>query len=106
MSDASRDFKSALSSMRLIVKDFAASRDDMLIAGFDQAHALALKGLDALAESIDHNHADNIANLRKDVLGLREGFNNLIREQKTLGYDESSGLRAEVRQFLDNVQAA
>lgn len=68
VSDASRDFKSAVASMRLIVKDFTASPDDTLIARFEQAHALALKGLDALAETIDHVHAETIANLRKDVL--------------------------------------
>src|SRR5262245_3884561 len=97
VSDASRDFKSAVSSMRLIVKDFSASPDDTLIARFEQAHGLALKGLDALAESIDHVHAETIVSLRKEVLGLRENFNDLIREQKTLGYDESSGLRRQLQ---------
>ena len=97
VSNASRDFKSAVASMRLIVKDFTASPDDTLIARFEQAHALALNGLDALAESIDHVHAETIASLRKDVLGLRENFNDLIREQKTLGYDESSGLRRQLQ---------
>jgi methyl-accepting chemotaxis protein len=81
VSDASRDFKSAVASMRLIVKDFTASPDDTLIARFEQAHALALKGLDALAESIDHIHAETITSLRKDVLGLRENFNEHGREK-------------------------
>jgi hypothetical protein len=81
VSDASRDFKSAVASMRLIVKDFTASPDDTLIARFEQPHALALKGLDALAESIDHIHAETITSLRKDVLGLRENFNEHGREK-------------------------
>jgi len=75
LADASRDFKSAVASMRIIVKDFSVSPDDHLVAGFEQAHALALKGLDTLAASIDQNHAENIVGLRKDVMVLREKFN-------------------------------
>jgi methyl-accepting chemotaxis protein len=76
VSDASRDFKSAVSSMRLVVKDFSASPDDTLIARFEQAHVLALKGLDALAESIDHVHAETIASLQ-GFPGIARKFHRL-----------------------------
>src|SRR5262245_6600108 len=97
LADASRDFKSAVASMRIVVKDFSVNPGENLVVGFEQAHAFALKALDTLAASIDQNHAENIASLRKDVMMLRENFNELIREQKTLGYDDSSGLRKNLQ---------
>lgn len=97
LADASRDFKSAVASMRIIVKDFSVNPDDNLVVGFGRAHSLALKALDALTASIDQNHADSIAGLRKDVMVLHQNFNELMREQKTLGYDNSSGLRGNLQ---------
>jgi methyl-accepting chemotaxis protein len=97
LADASRDFKSAVTAMRIIVKDFSVSPDENLVVGFEQAHSLALKSLDTIAASIDLGHAQNIVGLRKDVMELRVNFNELVREQKTLGYYEMSGLRGHLR---------
>ena len=97
LADASRDFKSAIATMRIIVKDFSANPSDNLVVSFEQAHALALQSLDTIAASIDHRHAENIVGLRKDVMELRKNFNELVREQKTLGFDETSGLRGNLR---------
>jgi methyl-accepting chemotaxis protein len=93
LADASRDFKSAVASMRIVVKDFNVNPSDHLVAGFEYAHALAMKSLDSIDASIDKGHAESIASLRRDVTALREAFNNLVRDQNTLGFDESSGLR-------------
>ncbi len=93
LADASRDFKSSVSAMRIIVKDFSITPSDNLVASFEMAHALALHSLDTIAASIDIRSADNIEGLRKNVTDLRASFIELVREQKTLGFDESSGLR-------------
>jgi methyl-accepting chemotaxis protein len=134
LADASCDFKSAVAPMQTAVKDFAIQPSNNLVVNFVQAHAFALQSLDAIAASIDRRHAKNIASLRKDVMVLRETFTDLVREQETLGFGETTGLRgnlrdagnavehiinenmpwlaeaenleAEVRQFLSNVQAA
>ena len=97
LADASRDFKSAVAAMRISVKDFSANPDDGLVVSYEQAHALALKALDTLAASIDRNHTENIVGLRKDVTALRQNFNELVQEQKTLGFDDSSGLRKNLQ---------
>jgi len=97
LADASRDFKGAVASMRITVKDFAASPSTNLVVNFEQAHAQALKSLDAVADSIDRGNPENIAGLRKDVMELRENFNEMVREQETLGFDDSSGLRRNLR---------
>jgi methyl-accepting chemotaxis protein len=93
LADASRDFKSAVSTMRIIVKDFSAAPSDTLVESYEKTHLLALRSLDFIATSIDSHHAENIAGLDKDVMGLHETFTKLVEEQKILGYDDSSGLR-------------
>jgi hypothetical protein len=55
LADVSRDFKSAVASMRIIVKDFSVSPDNKLVVSFAQAHATALKALETLAASIDQS---------------------------------------------------
>ena len=97
LADASRDFKSAVTTMRIIVKDFSANPSNNLVVSFEQAHALALHSLDAIAASIDRRHAENIVGLRKDVMALRGTFTELVREQEILGIDESTGLRGNLR---------
>jgi methyl-accepting chemotaxis protein len=97
LADVSRDFKSAVASMRIIVKDFSVNPDNNLVVSFEQAHATALKALETLAASIDQNHTENIEGLRKDLMSLRGNFNELMQEQKTLGFDDSSGLRKNLQ---------
>ena len=104
LADASRDFKSAVASMRIIVKDFSANPDENLVIGFEKAHATSLKGLDQIVASVDQSRAKNIASMRKDVVTLRENFNDLVRAQKALGFDDSSGLRGKLRAAGNTVE--
>jgi methyl-accepting chemotaxis protein len=97
LADASRDFKSAVASMRIIVKDFSVIPDDNLVVSFEQAHALAVKALDSIAVSIDQNRTKDLDGMRQDVMALRGTFSDLVREQKTLGFEDSSGLRGNLR---------
>lgn len=50
---ATRDFKSAVAAMQMVVKDFAANPSDHLVPNFRREHARALWGLDIMAASID-----------------------------------------------------
>jgi methyl-accepting chemotaxis protein len=104
LADASRDFKSAVASMRIIVKDFSANPDENLVIGFEKALATSLKGLDQIVASVDQSRAKNIASMRKDVVTLRENFNELVSAQKSLGFDDSSGLRGKLRAAGNTVE--
>jgi methyl-accepting chemotaxis protein len=97
LADASRYFKSAIAAIRITVKDFNANPSNNQVVSFEQAHALALQSLDTIAASIDPRQAENIVGLRKDVMALRDTFTELVRQQKTLGFDENSGLRSNLR---------
>lgn len=57
LADASRDFKSAVASMRIVVKDFSVNPNDNLVASFEYAQAIALKSLDTIEGSINQSHA-------------------------------------------------
>jgi methyl-accepting chemotaxis protein len=97
LTDASRNFKSAVASMRVITKDFAAAPSKELVADFERAHGAALTNLNALAHSIEGPGAENIERLRKDLASLLENFQALVREQAMLGYTDASGLRRDLR---------
>jgi methyl-accepting chemotaxis protein len=97
LSGASRDFKSSIAALRIIVKDFNVDPSENLVVSFQDAHARAVQSLNAIAASIDRPHAENIESLRKDVMALRDTFTELVREQKILGFDEKSGLRNDLR---------
>ena len=104
LADASRDFKSALATMRIIAKDFASAPSDNLVVDFDRAHGLAVISLNILADSIEGQRTENITGLRKDVTDLRENFQELAREQTTLGFTDGSGLRRELRDASNAVE--
>ena len=96
LADASRDFKSAVAAMRITVKDFSANPSDNLVVSFQQAHALAVQSLDAIAGTVDHRHTQSIAGLRKDLMTLRDTFTALVKQQKILGFEEDLGLRGNL----------
>ena len=104
LSGASRDFKSSIAALRIIVKDFTADPSENLVVSFQEAHARAVQSLNTIAASIDRPHAENIESLRKDVMALRDTFTELVREQKILGFDENSGLRNNLRQAGNAVE--
>ncbi len=97
LADASRDFKSSISAMRIIVKDFAAAPSPDLVASFEQDHGLAMINLDTLSASIDQRSAETLVGLRKDLIGLRETFKELVFEQNTLGFTDTTGLQQSLR---------
>ncbi len=96
LADASRDFKTSVSTMRIIVKDFSANPSSNLVVNYEQAHALALRSLDTVAGAVEGRHSENIANLRKNLMDLRQAFNELVREQDVLGSTETTGLRGKL----------
>jgi methyl-accepting chemotaxis protein len=96
LADASRDFKGAVAAMRITAKDFSVAPNNNLVISFDESYALALKALDSIAGSIDQSRAENIVSMRKDVTALRKNFDDLVREQKILGFDDASGLRSNL----------
>jgi len=97
LADASRDFKIAIAAERITVKDFSLTPSNSLTAIFDLAHGRALKSLDTITALVDPKSAASIADLRTDVMTLRANFTDMARDQSLLGFDETSGLRGQLR---------
>jgi methyl-accepting chemotaxis protein len=95
LADASRDFKSAVAQMRLVVKDFSANPSTELVVSFARAHSNAMHSLDTIDVATGHE-VKSIIDLRKEVLDLRDKFNELVKQQNILGFDEGSGLRRDL----------
>jgi methyl-accepting chemotaxis protein len=96
LADASREFKIAIGSMRISVKDFVAEPKLGVIEDFDREMADALKSLGRITSSGAGMREDIIAALHSQLAGLKVNFDQLVAEQKTLGFDDTEGLRAEL----------
>ena len=95
LAGASRDFKSALAQIRIVVKDFTADPTTDLVAKFAAAQLVAMNSLDTIAVA-SHDPSNHIDDLGQSVLGLRDHFNELVKQQSILGFDEGSGLRGDL----------
>ncbi len=104
LADASREFKAALTNMRMSAKDFAMSPSPELIGKFESALTYALTNLSTIELSVGDEQAKDIVQLRNEVLGLKANFDELVIKQKTLGYNEASGLRGQLRKAGDAVE--
>jgi methyl-accepting chemotaxis protein len=105
LADASRDFKTALANMRMSAKDFTNAPSPELIKAFEGAQSYALMHLSTLELSVDESQNASIAKLQRDVTGLKENFEILIKRQQTLGYTENEGLRGNLRLTGNTVES-
>jgi methyl-accepting chemotaxis protein len=96
LADTSRDFKAAIASMRITLKDFTVAPSDDLITNFHLAQKIAAQSLDTVASSVDKDRHDDIATLRQRVAMLKTNFDNLVAVQHTLGFREIEGLRGQL----------
>jgi methyl-accepting chemotaxis protein len=104
LADASRDFKSAVTAMRIAAKDFATRPSENVVVAFNAAQGVALNSLDTIAGTVDAHFTQNIVGLRKDVQEVQENFSKLVQVQKTLGYDDRTGLRGRLHQTGNGVE--
>src|SRR2546423_847411 len=92
LADASREFKVALTSMRMSAKEFAAQPSYDLVTQFGASHDSALRSLDTIESAAEAEQRGDIAIMRVKVETLKHSFGSLIREQEELGFAESEGL--------------
>ena len=91
LADASRDFKSAISIMRVSAKEFATWPSEDRIKAFQEGYALALKSLETVAgEDAEHK---NIGSLQSRLQELKERFAALVEAQEQLGFTERDGIQ-------------
>jgi methyl-accepting chemotaxis protein len=96
LADASRDFKIAVSEMRITSKDFAIAPKPELVTAFNFAETTAFKGLDVIEASSNGMRSQDIAGLRQQLFTIKKNFDSMVDEQQTLGFDDSQGLRRQL----------
>ncbi|HXX26457.1 MAG TPA: methyl-accepting chemotaxis protein [Pseudolabrys sp.] len=96
LADASRDFKSAITAMRIAVKDFSTMPSDDLIRTFNLAQQIALSSLNTVASSAGDERSAEISTLRYRVVALKSNFDKLVAAQRALGFRETEGLRGQL----------
>jgi len=97
IADASREFKRSVNGMRVVVKDFSAAPNDEASRVFMAFYASALHNLNIISSSADPRFIATINSLRQQTMKLQSSFDELLREQKALGFDENSGLQKKLR---------
>ena len=93
LSDVSRDFKAALTNMRITAREFAGQPGQEAIKAFDDAYQLAIKSLVAGEVLAGQAEQKKIFALRGQVAMVKANFANLVREQQGLGFTDNDGIR-------------
>ena len=96
VADASRDLKTGLLIMRAATTQYVARPSDKEVADFTDGQELAMKSLERIAATLGTSAQDVVTPLRITVRDLKTSFESLVNEQKSLGYDETQGITAEL----------
>ena len=96
VADASRDLKAGLLMMRAATTEYVARPSDKMVDDFTDGQQLAMKSLDRIAAMLGDSAQDAITPMRITVRDLKTSFESLVNEQKSLGYDDSQGITAEL----------
>jgi methyl-accepting chemotaxis protein len=110
LSDASREFKVGVGMVRSAAKEYVGRPHQDQVKAFDEGLMLALKKLDTIQNQVDADQAKLIIPIRRMVSDLKTSFDDLVTAQKTLGTEQSDGIRgslqtaaAEVEQIIKDL---
>jgi methyl-accepting chemotaxis protein len=104
VSDASRDLKTGLLTMRARTIQFVARPSDAEVKDFDEGQDLAIRSLDLIQSTLTSSQQDMITPLRITVRDLKTSFASLVREQKSLGFSDTEGVTANLIAASDGVE--
>jgi methyl-accepting chemotaxis protein len=104
LADASRDFKSAISNMRITAKEFAASPSEKKIKAFDESFAIALSSLGTINASGEASKRNEAAGLSERLTELKQKFSALLKEQEKLGFTLGEGIQDRMEKNAASVE--
>ncbi len=105
VASASGDLKAGLLMMRVATTDFVAHPSDAEVKSFEDGQALAMHSLDQIEASLSSSaRQDVITPLRITVRDLKASFSSLVKEQKSLGFNESEGTTADLIEASNAVE--
>jgi methyl-accepting chemotaxis protein len=91
LADSSRDFKGAISAMRISAKEFVSWPSEDTLKTFHESYALAQTSLEAIVRGdTEHQH---IGSLQDRLKEMKDKFAALVEEQEQLGFTKSDGIQ-------------
>jgi methyl-accepting chemotaxis protein len=97
LSEASRAFKEALTTMQVRAKDFVAQPQPGLVSRFGEAHESAMTTLKTIRGLVSDTERQNLALLEGRVASLKTNFTALVADQDELGLTEFEGTQGRLR---------
>jgi methyl-accepting chemotaxis protein len=96
LADTSREFMTALITMRADARDFAARPNEDLVHQFERTHASAMRTLPILEASVNGTARKDLVPVKAQLEEVAAQFDDLARNQKILGFTESDGVRSRM----------
>jgi methyl-accepting chemotaxis protein len=97
LSESSRAFKEALTTMHMRAKDFVAQPQPGLAARFDEAQDSAMGSLKAIRDLAPEAERQNLTLLEARVANLKATFAALVASEDELGLTEFEGTQGSLR---------
>lgn len=104
LANASREFNSALSVMRVAMKDYVEGKDRAQKQAFYDQLSIALENLTTIEKYAEKRDATTIAKLRGSLVTLRSNFEYLAKAKSELGFSEEEGIRARFAEAAAKVE--
>jgi diguanylate cyclase (GGDEF)-like protein len=104
LSEASRDLRYAAETMHTTANDFVIRPNTLDLEKFANAHGAALRAFDGIAALATSADREDLAQMQSTVVELNSFFGSLVEQQRLLGFDDTQGLRARLRESSGNIE--
>jgi methyl-accepting chemotaxis protein len=104
VSNASRDLKTGLLTMRAATIEFVAHPSDGEVKDFEEGQDIAIHSLEHIQEMLPSSQQDTVTPLRITVRDLKTSFASLVNEQKSLGFTDGEGVTADLIAASDAIE--
>ena len=104
LAETSQDLKTALGSMRILVRDFAMNPGPELMQALDDVHSASFNSMQRIECDARGAVRQELEGLRKRIAEVKVRFGHLVAEQTALGFTENDGIRKRMRASATGVE--
>jgi methyl-accepting chemotaxis protein len=104
IADTSQAIKAALQSLRIYARDFVSHPTEDLTSSFDAAYSVAYANAARMETDVDGNAKNNLASMRDKLEATINSFDQLVANQRELGFTEADGTRKRLATAAGKVE--
>ncbi len=104
LANASREFNSAISALRVAVNDYVAGQDSTRKQAFYDQLSIAIENMTTIEKYAEQRDKQTIASLRRSLTILRSNFEYLTKAKTELGFQENQGIRGRFAEAANKVE--